>query len=187
LGAENSKRYAQVPAGTEIGSAMACARLSAREFQMIVWTERFSIGLKKIDRQHQRLFAIINDLIRNQTAAADSEVIADILARITEYTNYHFKTEERVMMEYGYPDYPLQVAEHTEFKAKTAKFCLDAMTGKSGLSAEMLDYLQSWLVNHILESDLKFKDFLMQNGFLPDCNAVTASSSPRAGAVSVRS
>jgi hemerythrin len=66
---------------------------------MIVWTERFSIGLKKIDHQHQRLFAMINDLIQNQQVAADSDVIGNVLRRMTEYTDCHFKTEERVMME----------------------------------------------------------------------------------------
>jgi hemerythrin-like metal-binding protein len=134
---------------------------------MLVWSERFSMGLKKIDHQHQQLFKIINDLIANQNAAGGSEIIAEILDRMTKYTEYHFKTEERVMMEYGYPEYALQVREHAEFKTKTARFCMDRTAANTGLSGEMLDYLQNWLTNHILESDLRFKGFLIKNGFLP--------------------
>jgi hemerythrin-like metal-binding protein len=134
---------------------------------MLLWSERFSIGLKKIDHQHQQLFKIINDLITNQNSASGSDFIDEILDRMTKYTDYHFKTEERVMMEYGYPEYALQVREHTEFKTKTARFCMDRKGAKKGLSGEMLAYLQNWLTNHILESDLRFKDFLIKNGFLP--------------------
>jgi hemerythrin-like metal-binding protein len=134
---------------------------------MLLWSERFSVGLKKIDHQHQQLFKIINDLISNQDAAPGSDFVAEILDRMTKYTDYHFRTEERVMMEYGYPEYALQVREHTEFKTKTARFYTDCGAANTGLSGEMLDYLQKWLTNHILESDLRFKDFLTKNGFLP--------------------
>lgn len=134
---------------------------------MLLWSERFSIGLKRIDHQHQQLFKIINDLISNQNAAPGSEFIAAILDRMTKYIDYHFKTEERVMMEYGYPEYALQVREHTEFKMKTTRFCMDHTAAKTDLTGEMLDYLQNWLTNHILQSDLRFKDFLIKNGFLP--------------------
>jgi hemerythrin len=144
-----------------------------RSFPMMVWTERFSIGLKKIDHQHQQLFKIINELRAHQNAAAGSEFIAEILDRMTKYTDYHFKTEERVMMEYGYPEYASQVREHTEFKAKTARSCVDHMTGKTDISGEMLAYLENWLTNHILKSDLRFKYFLVKNGFLPGDPATT--------------
>jgi hemerythrin len=154
---------------------------------MIVWTERFSVGLKKIDDQHQQLFAMINDLIQLRQDASGGVVVADVLGRMTEYTDYHFKTEERVMMEYGYPDYPLQVREHAGFKAKAASFCVDPAAGKTDLSAEMLGYLQNWLLNHILESDLRFRDFLIENGFLPNGKAHSPTSKVRNGCAAAQS
>jgi hemerythrin len=134
----------------------------------VVWTQQFSVGVKKLDHEHQQLFAMINDLAEHQESTVDSEVIADILERITKYADYHFQTEERIMKEYGYPDYATQVREHTAFKTKIARFCMEAIAGKPGLPGEMLEYLQSWVNTHILESDTKFKDFLIDNGFLPE-------------------
>jgi hemerythrin-like metal-binding protein len=134
---------------------------------MIIWTEAFSVGVRKLDHQHQQLFKLVNELLENHDSPATSEPIADILERMTKYADYHFRTEERIMMEYGYPDYPLQVREHTEFKMKTAGFCLDAIAGKAGLSVAMGEYLQDWITSHILKSDLQFKKFLIDNGFLP--------------------
>jgi hemerythrin len=70
------------------------------------------------------------------------------------------------------------VREHAAFRTRTAQFFVDSVSRKSGLSVEMLDYLQNWLVNHILESDLGFRDFLIQNGFLPNRNAVSEEFLP---------
>jgi hemerythrin-like metal-binding protein len=134
---------------------------------MMIWTEQFSVGVKKLDEQHQKLFRVVNDLIENQGAIADAKVIADVLQRMTEYAGYHFTTEERIMLEYGYPEYASQVREHTEFKTQTARFCMDAINKKTGLSGEILGYLQNWVINHTLESDVKFKHFLKDHGFLP--------------------
>jgi hemerythrin len=134
---------------------------------MLVWNEQFSVGVRKLDHQHQQLFKIVNILIDNQHATADSAPIADVLESMSKYADYHFKTEERIMMEYGYPEYDSQVREHTEFKTRTAIFCMDAITKKTDLWAEVLEYLQNWLTNHILGSDRRFKDFLTVNGFLP--------------------
>jgi hemerythrin-like metal-binding protein len=134
---------------------------------MIVWDERFSVGVKKLDEQHQELFKMVGDLSENQDSAADSELLREVLERMSRHAEDHLTTEERIMMEYGYPEYASQVREHTEFKTKTARFRTDAISGKSGLAREVLDYLESWLTNHILESDLRFKDFLIDKGFLP--------------------
>jgi hemerythrin-like metal-binding protein len=134
----------------------------------IVWTEEFSLGVEKLDQQHRELFSIVNELIENQDATATSELLEDVLFRVCGYAAYHFRTEERVMKEYGYPGYASQVSEHAAFRVKAAGFCADAIAGKneSGLLGEMLEYLHNWLFNHILESDLVFKNFLIQNGFL---------------------
>jgi hemerythrin len=134
---------------------------------MMVWSDKFSVGVKRLDYQHQQLFKIVNDLLMHQEASPASEPIADILERMTQYADYHFKTEERIMKEYGFPDYESQVREHTEFKAKTAAFCMEAIAGKAGLSIEMLDYLENWLTNHILESDVKLKHFLIATNTYP--------------------
>jgi len=134
---------------------------------MLVWSEKFTVGVKRLDFQHQQLFNIINDLIAYQDASPGSEPIAEVLERITQYADYHFKTEERIMKEYDFPDYESQVREHNEFRAKTAGFCADAIAGKPGLLREMLEYVQNWLTTHILESDVKLKYFLMARDTYP--------------------
>ena len=125
----------------------------------IEWGERFSVGVAVLDEQHKELIRMINSLIDNQHAGADSEAMVDVLEKMTEYAAYHFRTEERLFSEYEYPQHASHNAEHTEFKTKAARFCMDAIAGKNGLAREVLRYLSAWLTSHILLSDMKYKPF----------------------------
>jgi hemerythrin-like metal-binding protein len=150
-----------------IGTKFAVVAVSLdQETVMIAWTEQYSVGVRKLDQQHQDLFNILNELTAFEDIAEASELVPDILERVTKYANDHFKTEERIMHEYGYPEHASQVSEHTEFKVKIARFCMDAIAGKPGLLGELREYLTDWLTRHDSHADAKFKDFLMANGFL---------------------
>ncbi|MGE5302356.1 MAG: bacteriohemerythrin [Alphaproteobacteria bacterium] len=133
---------------------------------IIEWDESLSVGIKKIDMQHQELVKIINCLVENETASGDSEPIAQVLDRMTQYAVYHFETEEALMLQYNYPDYESHRDDHTQFKMKTAKFCLDALQGKETLPDELLSYLRDWLTNHILKTDMKYKPYFLERGLL---------------------
>ena len=102
---------------------------------------------------------MINSLIDHRNAGADSEPVADALQAMTQYAAYHFGTEERLMKEYDYPEYSSQVAEHTDFKGRTAHFCMEAIAHKNALASDVLSYLSAWLITHILESDMRYKAF----------------------------
>jgi hemerythrin len=125
----------------------------------IDWGERFSVGVALLDDQHKELIRMINSMIDNRDAGPDSEPIADVLQTMTQYAAYHFGTEERLMKEYNYPQSSSHQTEHTEFKAKTARFCIDAIAHKNALAGDVLTYLSAWLTNHILKSDMRYKAF----------------------------
>lgn len=133
---------------------------------IVVWDESLSVGIKKIDQQHQELVKIINCLVENEDASGHSEPIAHVLDRMTQYAVYHFETEEGLMLQYDYPEYESHRDDHTQFKTKTAKFCLDALQGKETLSDELLSYLRDWLTHHILKADMKYKPYFLERGLL---------------------
>ncbi len=126
----------------------------------IIWNERFSVGVSKIDDQHKKLIRMINMLIENYGAGYDSEIVSDLLTELVKYSQYHFDEEERYMIEADYPDYQAHEALHEEFIEKISIFCMDVMEAKDSVSREMLTYLSEWLKNHILVSDMHYKPFL---------------------------
>ncbi len=132
--------------------------------ESIKWNDEFSVGVAEIDRQHQKLVAMINRLISEQKTLTDPSTIAEMLTEMTDYAQEHFRAEEFMMSEYGYQYKDQQTRQHEAFIAKTQDFYSASDIGSNILSKALLDYLSGWLVQHILEEDMKYKDFFNSKG-----------------------
>ncbi len=86
--------------------------------EQIVWSDDFSVGVKLFDEQHKRLIVMLNKMINNPAAATKSETIFDILTDMTRYAQQHFKSEEALMIEHGYPHLEQHKNQHKAFKIK---------------------------------------------------------------------
>jgi len=131
--------------------------------ETINWRDEFSVGVEVIDGQHKKLLAMINRLIDERKVLTDPKTIAELLTAMTDYAEEHFRAEEFLMAEYGYDKKTLQEAQHRAFIVKTQEFC-QAGLGPNILSEALLDYLGSWLVNHILTEDMQYKPFFRSKG-----------------------
>lgn len=125
----------------------------------IEWNESFYTGVRKLDDQHKKIIDMINKLIEMGDLEVNSESISNTLQKMTEYSQEHFDTEEKFMLEYNYPEYSTQKEQHREFIKKTAIFCFETMNYKTSVPKEILIYLKEWWVSHILASDMKYKSF----------------------------
>lgn len=126
----------------------------------IIWDESYNIGVPSIDTQHQEIIRMINKLISEKNATVDSETISETLSGMTKYAEYHFKTEEDFMLEINFPDFKNHKKQHIGYRKKTFSFCLDTMVHKDSIPADIHIFLKEWWINHILESDMKIKEFL---------------------------
>lgn len=131
--------------------------------EIINWRDEFSVGLAEMDNQHKKLLAMINRLIAERKVLTDQKTIAELLTAMTDYAEEHFRAEEFLMAEYGYDKKSLQESQHTAFIARTQEFC-DAGLGPNILSEALLDYLGTWLVDHILTEDMQYKAFFHGKG-----------------------
>ncbi len=127
--------------------------------ETINWKNEFSVGVKEMDEQHKKLLGMINRLIEEQHTLTDPRTIADLLTEMTDYAQVHFRAEEFLMAEYGYEQISVQEKQHQAFIDKTISFYSATDIGPNVLSVALLDYLGTWLVGHILQEDMKYKDF----------------------------
>jgi len=130
----------------------------------INWRNEFSVGVEEMDRQHKKLLAMINRLIEEQHSLTDRKTIAELLDGMIEYAQEHFRAEEYLMAEYDYDRKTWQEMRHKEFIDKTLSFMTAADIGPNILSVALLDFLSSWLVNHILTEDMQYKEFFRSKG-----------------------
>lgn len=128
------------------------------------WSDSFSVKIRELDEQHKKLIGMINRLHDAMLANRGREIQQEIISEMMEYTIYHFTTEEKYMILFGYPDYEAHLLEHEQFTAEAAELKARVDRDALVLSIMPLTLLRDWLQNHILGSDRKYAEFFSANG-----------------------
>ncbi|MDR0707030.1 MAG: bacteriohemerythrin [Treponema sp.] len=126
------------------------------------WDDRLSMGIPLIDKQHQRLIEITNNLYeacRQGGSLYTSFVTA--LRETVDYVGFHFGTEEKIMRRINYPDYALHKREHEAFVKEVLKQKLAYENDKAYAPHAMVRYLRDWTLSHIALTDLKLGAYLL--------------------------
>lgn len=130
----------------------------------IVWTPEYSVGVERLDRQHQKIISVINKLIAKPRLFMTSGTIADVLTELNSYVSEHFLLEEQLLEEHGYPRLVEHSRRHTEYGDRIADFCLKTVEKNRNVPEELLGYLGEWWIGHILHEDMKYKRFFEEKG-----------------------
>ena len=120
------------------------------------WNDHFNTGIKTIDEQHRQLVLLLNRLATLVAYHSFQEELNSILDELTQYTLYHFQTEEAIWNKHLDKD-PLE-GQHQEVHQKFIDTVLRLKQEQdikplSELADEALGFLARWLASHILESD----------------------------------
>jgi len=131
---------------------------------LIQWSSDLSVKIEEIDKQHQKLIAMINQLNDAMRQGRGKEVAGKIIDGLVGYTQVHFAVEEKYFAKFGYPETEKHLREHNEFVKKAAAFRSDFANGKLTLSVQIINFLSDWLKHHIQGTDQKYVPFFQQNG-----------------------
>lgn len=131
---------------------------------LIEWRADLSVEVAEIDRQHQKLVAMINDLHQAMSEGKGKERLGDIVNDLVSYTNVHFKTEENYFAKFGYPDTAAHKKEHAAFVVKVSEFKSGFENGELSLTLEVMQFLSKWLRTHIKGTDKKYTQFFNDKG-----------------------
>ena len=121
----------------------------------IRWSSDLETGVRAIDRQHEELIGMLNELDAAHAGGCPQSVLDDVLQRLGTYVIFHFGTEEALMA--GLPHTEEHARqhrhEHAGFIEKLAGLrAQGADNGRQTMEA-LIDYLNEWLYQHILKSD----------------------------------
>jgi hemerythrin len=122
------------------------------------WNSTFSIGVEKIDGQHQRLFQLAIQFEKELAGRQAAETVGEALKFLVDYASYHFKDEESLMAQINYPDLEEHRARHKELINKVRAILLDIRAGRSFTVADLISFLYQWIVEHIEQEDKKIGD-----------------------------
>lgn len=130
----------------------------------INWSERFSVGVQQLDQQHKHLFELVNQLSDAMKSGKKPEVVGQIFVDLIKYTDNHFKTEEELFSKYRFGGSLSHKKHHDELRSKAMELKTKHDNGSIVVTVELLNFLASWINNHILEEDMQYKEFLIKNG-----------------------
>ncbi len=128
------------------------------------WTDSLSLGVRQIDDQHRELIRIANGLLNAVELGRPTRVLENVLSRLREYTVFHFHSEETFMEDIRYPERGEHAREHFALKQRVKAFRRRLYRDEPLEVGEVLAFLQGWLLDHILVSDMDIARFLRETG-----------------------
>lgn len=134
------------------------------------FTDDYKTGIELIDEEHRRLFEIIkntNDLIGEELLHDKYDEIMQLLTELRDYTKFHFHDEELLMERIHYPELASQKRAHSAFVEKLVEVNLweldDMDNHQQDYLHHLIQFLLSWLTNHIMACDKKIGVFMREN------------------------
>lgn len=129
---------------------------------VIQWRESYNTGIEQFDREHHKIVELIEVLFTCVRDKRESSEIAEAIAELVQYTEYHFDNEEQSMKLADYPDLEAHKEEHKRLKEQALEFQAIGQTIEREKVTNFYHFLRAWLVDHIVGCDKKYGAFVAQ-------------------------
>jgi len=125
--------------------------------KQLVWKDEFNIGIDAIDKEHQRLFSIINRLfVLRHEEQKSGKACEEGIRYFYEHAIRHFTDEENYMELIGYKNLKIHKRIHKDFRDRTLPV-LEGELKRSNYSPEAVDHFLAvcagWLIGHTMTED----------------------------------
>ena len=137
--------------------------------EILIWRSEYNINNFKIDSEHQKLFAIAREAINVTKLKDDIEIntkLKEIITKLFDYVNYHFKNEEEYMTEISYPE----SSNHKILHENILEMLKELISNINTLELDQIqktlqELIENYIIKHILNDD---KRILLWNTSLDD-------------------
>lgn len=122
----------------------------------ITWNSDLSVGIEAIDDEHQELLKYLNDLFAACSVGQGPAVLSKTLCWVQRYSREHFAREEDLMQKFGFPGLDEHRERHAELVSELDELIEEFERGADhDLSNKTMQFLEDWLLHHILIEDKK--------------------------------
>jgi hemerythrin len=119
--------------------------------------DEYRTGIDMIDKEHEKLFEITNrayETLVDDFIPDKYDYIVDIITELKEYSITHFQHEEEYMASLNYKKLFSHKAMHAEFIEKVEEYdFVNLDENQKDVIFGILEFLNDWLVHHIIEND----------------------------------
>ena len=130
----------------------------------IEWSDELSVGVDEIDNQHKVLVNMINELNTAVHGGWGKEARKEVIDKLIEYTKVHFATEESLMSITAYPKSNNHKEQHGNLISMVKEHIKRYENDANSSSYDLIFFLKSWLVEHIMKDDKILGEYLVKKG-----------------------
>ena len=124
---------------------------------MYNFKDEYRIGVEQLDLEHEKLFEIADKaytVLMDEYVHDKYDYIGEILNELRDYSVTHFQHEEEYMASINYRKLLSQKVEHQDFIDKVSAYDFSQIDeNQKDAILEILEFLNEWLIDHILKSD----------------------------------
>lgn len=129
----------------------------------ILFDKSLETGNSLIDDQHRELIDRVNKLSESCDTLTEKNVAVQTLDFLMDYTEFHFRAEEKLQEESGYPQLQAHKAQHAQFEKAVDELrqMLEEEEGPTdAFVAAVNRNIVEWLLNHIQVCDKKVAEYI---------------------------
>lgn len=117
------------------------------------WTEENSVYVPELDEEHQAMFHLAQQL-RHAAMGGEPAVRLELQAqRLMEEVASHFRHEESLMREAGYPQTDWHQRQHATARAQLTTLVDSIRSGEQASIFESLEAIAKWMRDHTSIAD----------------------------------
>lgn len=124
--------------------------------------DEYLTGIQMIDEEHAMIFNIADklyNLLNDEFIPDKYDYILEVVGELKDYAKKHFADEEAYMESIDYKRMFTQKIEHSQFIAKMDSYNPEVIDdAQKEACLDILEFINKWLVGHILENDMLIAD-----------------------------
>ncbi|MCP4686234.1 MAG: hemerythrin family protein [bacterium] len=121
----------------------------------IVWKDEYKIGVAKIDNQHRKLFDYLERLRLFLPRGLQNPVVGSTIKDLVDYTQFHFKEEEKFMRQIDFVDLEKHSELHKDLLKELADILRRLKRDDNYTGLDLMAFLRHWIVDHVIREDVR--------------------------------
>jgi hemerythrin len=123
------------------------------------WDDKYSLGNEKIDAEHHIFLDLIIEFDSLAKKGATQDKLVRTLKEIGKYAEFHFLSEENLMIDCNYPglEQHKKLHRHLVASLEDQLFRINSGTGSPG---QVFEFLFEWFALHTSSEDKKLVSFI---------------------------
>lgn len=127
------------------------------------WDQKFDIGHERLDFEHRIFLGLIRDLSVQADITPQDARCERILRELYKYAEFHFVSEENIMVDIGYP----ALAEHQQSHGRILaqfKDMIHQYRAAQCSAHDIVTFLFQWFALHTTTEDKRISEFIVVAG-----------------------